>query len=92
MVGLLLSVSFGCGLLIAVAHLVNRRFVAPGYDVLANLTSFACATTASVLLGHWMAASLSAFAIVCWLVLARRTVAANRVVASETCVVSVQGS
>ena len=74
MVGFLLSVTFACGLVIAVAHVVNRRFIAPGYDVVANLTAFGCATAASLLLGHWTAALLSTMAIVCWLVLARRTI------------------
>ncbi|MCW2813038.1 MAG: hypothetical protein JWN84_493, partial [Nocardioides sp.] len=32
-VSLLLSVTFGCGVLIAAAHVVNRRFIAPVYDV-----------------------------------------------------------
>jgi hypothetical protein len=77
-VGLLLSVTFACGLLIAVAHVVNTGFVAPVYDVAANLTAFGCAVAASVLLGHWVPALLSAVAIVCWLVLARRTILARR--------------
>ena len=78
MVGTLLSVTFACGLLIAVAHVLNRSFVAPVYDVLANLTAFGCAVAASSLLGHWVAAGLSGVAIVCWLVLARRTWTARR--------------
>ena len=73
MVSFLLSVTFACGLLIAVAHVVNRRFIAPVYDVVANLIAFGCATAASSLLDHWIPAALSAFAILCWLVLARRT-------------------
>jgi hypothetical protein len=77
-VSFLLSVTFSCGLLIAVAHVLNRRFVAPGYDVAANLVAFACAVAASALLGHWIPAALSAVAIVCWLVLARRTFRARR--------------
>jgi hypothetical protein len=72
-VGLLLSVTFGCGVVIAVAHVLNRGFVAPGYDVVANLIAFSCATAASVLLRHWAAASLSGFAICCWLALGWRT-------------------
>ena len=76
MVSLLLSVTFACGLVIAVAHVLNRRFVAPVYDVVANLTAFGCAVAASVLLAHWIPALLSAIAILCWLVLARRTVLA----------------
>ena len=73
MVSLLLSVTFACGLVIAVAHVLNRGFVAPVYDVLANLTAFGCAVAASLLLGHWIPGLLSAGAILCWLWLARRT-------------------
>ena len=73
-VGILLTVTFACGVLIAVAHVVNQRFVAPVYDVVANLTAFGCAVGASVLLGHPVPAFLSGMAIVCWLVLAMRTV------------------
>jgi hypothetical protein len=72
-VSLLLSVTFACGLVIAVAHVLNRKFVAPVYDVLANLTAFGCAVSASLLLGHWLPASWSAIAVACWLLLARRT-------------------
>lgn len=72
-VSFLLSVTFACGVVIAVAHVINRPFVAPVYDVVANLTAFACATAASVLLGRPIPASLSGVAIVCWLVLAART-------------------
>ena len=46
---LLLSVTFACGLVIAVAHVLNRRFIAPVYDVVANLLAFACAVAASML-------------------------------------------
>ena len=77
MVSLLLSVTFACGLVIAVAHVLNRQFVAPVYDVAANLIAFGCAVAASVLLAHWTPAALSAIAIVCWLVLARRTLLAR---------------
>lgn len=73
MVSFLLSVTFACGLVIAVAHILNRPFIAPVYDVLANLASFGCAAAASLLLGHWLPAVLAAIAIFCWLVLARRT-------------------
>jgi hypothetical protein len=76
-VSLLLSVTFACGLVIAVAHVLNRRFVAPVYDVVANLTAFGCAVAASVLLDHWTPALLSAMAILCWLWLARRTILAR---------------
>jgi hypothetical protein len=75
-VSFLLSVTFACGLLIATAHVLNRRFVAPVYDVAANLTAFGCAVAASALLGHWIPAALSAIAILCWLALARRTLRA----------------
>ena len=72
-VSFLLSVTFACGVFIAVAHVVNQRFVAPVYDVAANLTAFGCAVAASVLLGHAVPAILAGVAIVCWLVLAQRT-------------------
>ena len=77
-VSLLLSVTFACGLVIAVAHVVNRRFVAPVYDVVLNLLAFVSAVCASVLLGHWTPALLSTVAILCWLLLARRTYVARR--------------
>jgi hypothetical protein len=77
-VNFLLAVTFACGLVIAVAHVLNRRFVAPVYDVIANLTAFACAVAASLLLGHLAPALLSAVALLCWLVLARRTALAHR--------------
>jgi hypothetical protein len=77
-VSFLLSVTFACGVVIAVAHVVNRRFIAPVYDVAANLTAFGCAVAASVLLGHPIPAILSGAAIVCWLVLARRTILDRR--------------
>ncbi|MFD1246532.1 hypothetical protein ACFQ3F_01905 [Nocardioides ginsengisoli] len=73
MVSFLLSVTFACGVVIAVAHVINRQFIAPVYDVLANLTAFACAVAASLMLGHWVPATFSGVAICCWLVLARRT-------------------
>lgn len=73
MVSFLLSVTFACGVFIAVAHVLNRPFVAPVYDVAANLTAFGCAVVASVLLGHAIPAVFAGVAIVCWLVLARRT-------------------
>jgi hypothetical protein len=73
-VSILLSVTFACGVLIAVAHVVNQRFIAPVYDVAANLAAFGSAVAASVLLGHAIPAVLSGAAILCWLVLARRTI------------------
>lgn len=77
MVSLLLSVTFACGVVIAFAHVVNRRFIAPVYDVVLNLAAFASATAASLLLDHLVPASFSGVAIVCWLVLARRTALAR---------------
>jgi hypothetical protein len=78
MVSFLLSVTFACGLFIAAAHVLNQGFIAPVYDVAANLTAFASAAAASLLLGHWVPAVLSTGAIGCWLVLARRTLRARR--------------
>jgi hypothetical protein len=77
-VSFLLSVTFACGLFIAVAHVMNQRFVAPVYDVVANLAAFGCAVAASSLLGHPVPAMLSAVAVLCWLVLARRTILDRR--------------
>jgi len=77
-VSFLLSVTFACGLFIAVAHVVDQRFIAPVYDVVANLTAFGCAVAASSLLGHPFPALLSAVAVLCWLVLARRTIVDRR--------------
>jgi hypothetical protein len=71
-------VTFACGLFIAVAHVMNQRFTAPVYDVAANLAAFGCAVAASSLLGHPVPAMLSAVAILCWLVLARRTIVDRR--------------
>ncbi|MEY2473982.1 MAG: hypothetical protein QOK28_3311 [Actinomycetota bacterium] len=73
-VSLLLSVTFACGVFIAVAHVVNQRFIAPVYDVVANLIAFGCAVAASVLLHHTLPAVLAGLAIACWLVLAQRTI------------------
>ena len=83
MVSLLLSVTFACGVVIAISHVINRRFVAPAYDVVLNLTAFGCAVAASLLLGHAMPELLSALAILCWLLLARRTILARRVGAED---------
>jgi hypothetical protein len=77
-VSLLLSITFACGVVIAVAHVINRGFVAPVYDFVANLTAFGCAVAASVMLGHWAPAAFSAVAVICWLVLARRTILHRR--------------
>ena len=88
MVGLLLSVTFACGLVVAVAHVANSAFLAPVYDVVANLTAFASAVAASALLHHWVPALLSALAVGCWLALARRTLRAvrgGRPLVGQTC-------
>jgi hypothetical protein len=77
-VSFLLSVTFACGLVIAVAHVLNKGFVAPAYDVVLNMTAFAAAVASSLLLEHRAPAVLSGFAELCWLVLARRTVRARR--------------
>jgi hypothetical protein len=77
-VSFLLSVTFACGLVIAAAHVLNRRFIAPVYDVAANLVAFGCAVAASLLLGHWIPALLSAIAIACWIALAHRTMVAHK--------------
>lgn len=78
MVSVLLSITFACGLVIAVAHVLNRKFIAPVYDVIANLIAFISAVAASVLLGHWMPAAFSGIAVLCWIALARRTALALR--------------
>lgn len=77
-VDVLLSITFACGLFISGAHLVNRRFLAPVYDVVANLLSFTCASAASTLLGHVAPAALSAAAGLCWVWLGVRTARALR--------------
>jgi hypothetical protein len=82
-VSLLLSVTFACGVVIAISHVINQRFVAPVYDVVLNLTAFGCAVAASLLLGHAMPALLSALAILCWLLLARRTILSRRIGAAN---------
>ena len=89
MVGFLLSVTFACGLFVAVAHVVNRRFVAPVYDVVANLLALVCAAAASTLLEHWVPALLAAFAVCCWLALAVRTA---RALGSRAPVGAVEGA
>ena len=78
MITLFLTITFACGLLIAIAHVANRSFIAPVYDVSANLVAFASAVAASCLLRHWLPAALSAVAFVLWLILARRTRIARR--------------
>jgi hypothetical protein len=83
-VSLLLSVTFACGLVIAVAHVLNQPFVAPVYDVVANMVAFGCAVAASSMLGHPIPAVLSAIAELCWLVLARRTYLTRRAAVTAT--------
>ena len=76
MVNLLLSVTFACGVAIAGLHVVNRRFIAPMYDVVLNLAAFLAAVASSVLLGHVLPAVFAALAVLAWLTLAVRTVRA----------------
>lgn len=78
MVSLLLSVTFACGVVIAVLHVVNRRFIAPVYDVVLNLLAFLAAVASSVLLGHMVPAVLAGLAVAAWVILAARTVRARR--------------
>ena len=73
MINALLSVTFACGLIIAALHVLNRRFIAPVYDVVLNLVAFVSAVITSVLLHHWMPAVLSGFAVAAWVLLAVRT-------------------
>ncbi|AKK11481.1 hypothetical protein [Corynebacterium uterequi] len=73
LVSVLLATTFGCGVFIAAAHVINRRFLAPVYDVVANLLAFACATGSSALMGEWVAAGFAAVAVACWLFLGLRT-------------------
>ena len=77
-VSLLLSITFACGVVIAVAHVLNKQFIAPAYDVAMNLLAFICALAASALLRHPFPAVFSAMAIICWLLLARRTFVHHR--------------
>lgn len=72
-VNALLSITFACGLVIAALHVLNRRFIAPVYDVFLNLTAFLAAVASSILLHHWLPAFLSALAVVAWLALGVRT-------------------
>lgn len=73
MVGILLTVTFAAGVCIAIMHVVNRKFVAPVYDVFLNLIAFIAAVTSSWLLHEVLPASFAALAMLCWLWLARRT-------------------
>lgn len=77
-VNFLLSVTFACGLVIAGLHVLNRRFIAPVYDVVLNLVAFLSAVATSALLHHWVPASLSGLAVVAWIGLALRTWRASR--------------
>lgn len=74
MVSLLLSITFGCGVFIAIAHVINKRFVAPVYDVIANLIAFICAVASALLLGESTPAILAGFAVICWIALGIRTI------------------
>lgn len=73
MVSILLSITFGCGVFIALAHVINKKFIAPRYDVIANLTAFICATLSSFILKEYVPAVFAMLAIICWIILAIRT-------------------
>lgn len=73
MLGVLLSITFLCGVAIAGLHVANRRFVAPIYDCILNLTAFAAAVASSALLQEWAPLALAAVALLCWCWLSRRT-------------------
>ena len=72
-VSFLLSVTFACGVVIAVSHVVNRPFVAPVYDVVANLVAFACAVAASAILRHLVPTAFSTVALGCCVVMVRQS-------------------
>ncbi len=74
MVGALLTVAFLASATIALSHVVNRAFIAPGYDCVLNLLAFGCQATVAVLLDAWPALAVSLVGIVCWLLLTLRTV------------------
>lgn len=76
-IDLLLTIAFACGVAIAGIHVLNKRFIAPWYDVGLNLTAFTSATAASALLGHWLPSAFAALAVAAWLVLAVRTAKAE---------------
>lgn len=38
MINALVSITFACGLIIAFLRVINRKFIAPVYDVFLNLT------------------------------------------------------
>lgn len=73
MITVLLSITFGCGVFIAIAHVLNKNFIAPRYDVAANLVAFTCATASSIVLGEYIPAAFAIVAIICWCTLAVRT-------------------
>lgn len=72
-VGVLLTITFACGVGIALLHVSNRRFIAPVYDVFLNLTAFVSAVASSWLLSEWVPVAFAGLAVLCWLWLARRT-------------------
>lgn len=74
MIAVLLSITFGCGVFIAIAHVINNKFIAPVYDVIANLVAFLCAIASSLLLEEPIPAIFASLAVACWILLAIRTV------------------
>lgn len=82
MITILLSITFGCGVFIAIAHVINKKFIAPSYDVVANLVAFTCATFSSILLHEPVPTAFAGLAIICWVVLGFRTFGYGRVAKS----------
>jgi hypothetical protein len=78
MLSILLSITFGCGIFIAFAHVLNKKFVAPTYDVIANLTAFTCAVASSIILDEFVPAGLASLSVGCWILLAIRTIRYRR--------------
>jgi hypothetical protein len=74
MTRILLTAAFVASCMIAISHVANCRFVAPGYDCALNLVAFACQATVAVLLQAWAALGVAVIGIGCWLALTRRTV------------------
>lgn len=73
MTRILLTAAFVASCAIAVSHVLNRRFVAPGYDCALNLLAFGCQATVAVLLQAWPALGVAIVGIGCWVALTKRT-------------------
>ena len=72
-VNALLALTFGCGVFIALAHVLNKKFIAPVYDVAANFIAFCSATASSILMKAWLSAFFAGLAVCCWIYLGIRT-------------------